>query len=201
MSLKDELLGVRPAEPNGYTLLVPPDWGRFVTDDTGRDELIALLRSRFAEVSRPDLFAQVRAAVQRQWSQLRNQSAIEIYMPVVPPVEGGTPMSIVTTPWIAQGPFHEDVKQRAGAGHEVLDAGDGTLVHRWESDRRSQGDLEGLWSREITYVRPFPGEGPSRGIMIMASIVHPGVAEAGPALDGFAALADAIASTFTWRFA
>lgn len=34
----------------------------------------------------------------------------------------------------------------------------------------------------------------------MASIVHPGVDEAGPALDGFTALADAVASTLVWRY-
>lgn len=203
MSLRDELLGTAAPTPRGYTLLVPPDWGQFPADDAGRDALVALLRARFAEVQRPDLFAQVRSAVQQQWDQLRSQGAIEIYMPVIPPTEGGTPMTVVTVPWIAQGPFDEDVRARAGAasGYEVLDAGDGTVVHRWENERAGQGATEGVFAREITYVRPFPGDSPQRGVMLMASIVHPGAELAGPALDGFTALADAVASTFVWRFA
>lgn len=201
MSLKDELRGQATPPPRGYTLLVPPDWGRFVADDSGRDELVSLLRARFLEVHRPELFGQARAAVHQQWESLRQRGAIEIYMPVVPPVEGGTPMSIVTVPWIAQGPFAEDVHLRAnGATVEILDAGDGSSVYRWETEREGRGATEGVFAREVCYVRPFPGETPQRGILVMASIVHPGTAEAGPALDGFTALADAVASTLVWRF-
>jgi len=201
VSLRDELRGKAGTSPKGYTLLVPPDWGRFVADDAGRDELIGMLRARFLEVHRPDLFAQVRSAVHQQWAQLRQRGAIEIYMPVVPPVEGGTPMSIVTVPWIAQGPFDEDVRHRAGGSPvEALDAGDGALVYRWESEREGSGSTERVFAREICYVRPFPGTDPQRGILVMASIIHPGVDEAGPALDGFTALADAVASTLVWRF-
>ncbi|QMU97089.1 hypothetical protein FVO59_07510 [Microbacterium esteraromaticum] len=201
MSLRDELLGTAAPAPIGYTLLVPPDWGRFVADDTGRDQLTELMRSRFLEVHRPDLFGQARAAVHRQWEQLRQRGAIEIYMPIIAPVEGGTPMSIVTVPWLAQGEFVEDVVRRAdGAEVETLDAGDGSSVYRWQSDREGRAETEGVLSREICYVRPFPGAGPRKGILVMASIVHPGVDEAGPALDGFTALADAVASTLVWRY-
>lgn len=202
MSLKDELLGPTVPAPTGYTLLVPPDWGRFTADGAGRDALIALLRNRFMEVSRPDLFAQVRVAVVRQWEQLHRQGAIDIYLPVVPPQEGGTPMSVVTAPWIAQGDLEQDVRRRAVGASEVeaLDAGDGGVVYRWENERRGRGETEGVLSREISYVRPFPGDAPARGVLIMASIVHPGLEQAGPALDGFTALADAIASTFVWRY-
>lgn len=201
MSLRDELLGRVVSTPRGYTLLVPPDWGRFVADDSGRDELVSLLRARFLEVHRPELFGQARAAVHQQWESLRQRGAIEIYMPVVPPVEGGTPMSVVTVPWIAQGAFAEDVQRRAnGAAVETLDAGDGSSVYRWETEREGRGVTEGVFAREICYVRPFPGAAPERGILVMASIVHPGIAEAGPALDGFTALADAVASTLVWRF-
>lgn len=202
MSLRDELLGLQPPQPKGYTLLVPPDWDRFTADIAGRDALIALLRARFMEVSRPDLFAQVRAAVIRQWEQLHRQGAIDIYMPVVSPEEGGTPMSVVTAPWIAQGDFERDVRSRAvdATAVEALDAGDGGIVYRWENERSGRGETEGVLSREVSYVRPFPGDAPERGVLVMASIVHPGIEQAGPALDGFIALADAIASTFVWRF-
>lgn len=201
MSLRDEVLGTARPTPRGYTLLVPPDWGRFVADDSGRDELVGRLRARFLEVHRPELFGQARAAVRQQWEQLRQRGAIEIYMPVVPPVEGGTPMSIVTVPWIAQGPFDDDVKRRAGgAAVETLDSGDGSVVYRWEVEREGRGPTEGVYAREISYVRPFPGAAPQRGILVMASIVHPGIVEAGPALDGFTALADAVASTLVWRY-
>lgn len=201
MSLRAEILGTPEPTPKGYTLLVPPDWGCFVADDSGRDELVSMLRSRFLEVHRPELFGQARAAVHQQWAQLRQRGAIEIYMPVVPPVEGGTPMSIVTVPWIAQRAFDEDVQRRTGgAPVETLDAGDGSAVYRWETEREGRGSTEGVSAREICYVRPFPGQAPRRGILVMASIVHPGVAEAGPALEGFTALADAVASTLVWRF-
>lgn len=201
MSLKDELLGTAVPTPRGYTLLVPPDWGRFAANETGREELVGMLRARFLEVHRPDLFAQVRASVHQQWKQLRARGAIEIYMPVVPPVEGGTPMSIVTMPWISQGPFGEDVQRRAGAAEvEKLAAGNDSSVYRWETEREGRNDTEGLHAREICYVHTFPGSKPQRGILVMASIVHPGIDTAGPALDAFTTLADAVASTLVWRF-
>jgi hypothetical protein len=201
VSLRDELLGTAEPTPRGYTLLVPPDWGRFVADDAGRDQLVELMRQRFLMVHRPDLFGEARAAVHRQWEQLRERGAIEVYLPIAAPVEGGTPMSVVTVPWIAQGEFAEDVRRRAGTARvETMDAGDGSAVYRWESEREGQGSAEGVAAREICYVRPFPGTQPRRGVLVMASIVHPGVAEAGPALEGFTALADAIASTLVWRF-
>ncbi|WP_336645006.1 hypothetical protein [Microbacterium sp. USHLN186] len=200
MALRDELLGTAASAPVGYTLLVPPDWGRFVADESGRDQLIGLMRSRFLEVHRPDLFAQARAAVHRQWEQLRGRGAIEVYLPIVP-AEGAPPMSIVTVPWLAQGEFADDVSRRAGgATVETLDAGDGGSMYRWQSDREGRAETEGVFSREICYVRPFPGSGPRRGILVMASIVHPGIDAAGPALDGFSALADAVVSTLVWRY-
>lgn len=200
MALRDELLGINDPAPNGYTLLVPPDWGRFPANDPGRDEFVQLLRSRFLEVHRPDLFGQVRLAVHRQWQQLRQRGAIEIYLPVDAPLEGGTPMTVVTVPWLAQGDFVDDVVRRAdGVEVEVLDAGDGTSVYRWQNEREGEAETPGVCAREICYVRPFPGAAPCKGILVMASIVHPGVDESGPALDGFTALADAIASTFVWR--
>jgi len=200
VSLRDELLERNDPTPTGYTLLVPPDWGRFAADDSGRNELVSMMRKRFIEVARPDLFAQARAAVHQQWAQLRARGAIEVYMPVAPPDEGGTPMSIVTVPWIAQGPLADDVQRRAGASVETLDAGDGTSVYRWESEREGRGQTEGVFAREICFLRPFPGADPQKGVLVMASIVHPGVDVAGPALDGFTALADAVASTLVWRF-
>lgn len=199
MSLRDELTP-SPA-PSGYTLLVPPDWGRFTADDSGRDQLIALLRDRFAQVGRPDLHAHTRAGVIRQWQRLRSHAAIEIYMPIMPTIKGATPMTLLTAPWIANGPFAEDVRSRAqsSTGVEELDDGDAGTVYRWENERRGEGELSAVMSREITYVRPFPGPNPTRGVMILSSIVHPGVVEAGPALDGFTALSDAIVSTLSWK--
>lgn len=206
MSLRDELAGVTGpvAVPIGYTLLAPPDWGRFTADDAGRDQLTDRMRTRFQEVGRPDLYAEMRSLVRRQWQALQSRGAIEIYMPVVPPTQGGTPMTIVTVPWITQGrAFEADVRGRAQGDSTVesLSDGAGGTVYRWVNERRGQDDLAGVIAREITYVHPFPGPSPSRGIMIMASIMHPGVTEGGEALNAFSALADAIASTFVWRFA
>lgn len=202
MALRDELMAESAPTPNGYTLLVPPDWGRFTADDEGRDQLVALLRRRFAEVGRPDLHAQMRAGLFRQWERMRAQAAIEIFMPVTPPPQGGTPMTVLTAPWVAAGAFEADVRARAQstAGVEALEDGDGGFVYRWENERRGEGDMEGMITREVTYVRPFPGETPKRGLMIMASILHPGVEDAGPVLEGFTALADAIASTLVWKY-
>lgn len=202
MSLRDELSGATVADPAGYTLLTPPNWGRFTADDAGRDQLIARIKERFLEVSRPDLYAQMRTLITRQWQRLRAQAAIEIYMPVVPPVEGGTPMSLVTVPWIAQGDFDADVRSKAhtSGAVETLDDGEGGVVYRWENDRQGEGDLAGVFTREIVYVRPFPGDAPSRGLMVMTSITHPGATEGGAALRGFIALSDAIVSTLVWRF-
>ncbi|WP_067194752.1 hypothetical protein [Microbacterium sp. XT11] len=115
MSLRDELLGTAEPTPRGCMLLVPPDWGRFVADDAGRDQLVELMRQRFLMVHRPDLFGEARAAVHRQWEQLRERGTIQVYLPIAAPVEGGTPMSVVTVPWIAQGEFAEDVRRRPGA--------------------------------------------------------------------------------------
>ncbi|MGX1695226.1 hypothetical protein ACWIBQ_07605 [Microbacterium keratanolyticum] len=207
MSLRDELIGAKPVapEPRGYTLLVPPDWGRFGADDAGRDELLALLRARFQAVGRPDLYGQMHASVTQQWQRMRQRGGLELFMPVQPhAAEGSTPMSILTAPWITQGSsFADDVAQRAHVanGIETLDSGDGSVVFRWESERRGSDDFAGVITREISYVRPFPGEDPRRGILIMASIVHPGEEEAGAALTAFTALADSIVSTFVWRYA
>ncbi len=202
MSLRDELRGDAPPEPRGYTLIVPPDWGRFTANDAGRDELVDLLRARFREISRPDLFAQARAMAHRQWEQMRAHAAMEIYMPVVPPEEGGTPMTVLVSPWIAQGPFAQDVRARArGKTVEELDDGRGGHLYRWVGERLGEGEREGLDARELSYVLPFPGDNPRRGILLMAAIVHPGAEKAGAALEAFTALADSIVSTFTWRYA
>lgn len=201
MSLRDEVTGAQRV-PRGYTLLAPPDWGRFSADDAGRDEFISLLRARFLQVGRPDLYAEIASGVRRQWTQMRARAAIEIFMPITPSVEGAVPMSLLTSPWLATGEFLADLQERARSSSpiEELDTGDGGMLYRWEHERRAGADMGDVQTREINYVRPFPGDAPQRGILIMVSIVHPGIDDAGTALDAFTALADSIVSTLRWRF-
>ncbi|GAA3919594.1 hypothetical protein GCM10022382_26850 [Microbacterium invictum] len=189
--------------PAGYTLLTPPDWGRFPATTEGRDALIALLSSRFREVGRPDLYGEARTAVNRQWARMAAVDVMEVFMPVTPTHDGGTPMTIAASPWVANGDFESDLRARAGAERSVerLESPETGVLYRWVAERSAPDGMKGLQAREISYVAPFPGTAPRRGLLLMCSVVHLGVEESGAALDGFTALADAIVSTLRWRFA
>ncbi len=201
MSLRDELTSV-PA-PAGYTLLTPPDWGRFPATTEGRDALTALLSARFREVGRPDLYGEARAAVNRQWARMAAVDVMEVFMPVTPTHDGGTPMTIAASPWVANGDFETDLRARAGAERSVerLESAESGTLYRWVAERTAPDGMTGLHAREISYVAPFPGAAPRRGLLLMCSVVHVGVEESGAALDAFTTLADAIVSTLRWRFA
>jgi hypothetical protein len=200
-SLREQLTG--PPIPAGYTLLTPPDWGRFPATPDGRAELIRLVSARFREVGRPDLYAETRTMVSRQWARMERTNVMEIFMPIEPPQEGGTPMSIAASPWVAAGDFETDLRGRAGAERAVerLDVPDLGTLYRWTAERAGPDEMEGLKARELSYVAPFPGPSPQRGLLLMCSIVHLGVEESGPALEAFTDLADSIVSTLRWRFA
>jgi hypothetical protein len=200
MSLRSEFGS--PVQPAGYTLLTPPDWGRFPATPEGRDELTALLTARFKAVGRPDLDAETRSMVRRQWQVLASTNVMEIFMPVEPAREGATPMSIAASPWVGQGDFEVDLRGRAGSERPVerIELDEPGTVFRWESERPGPEGMEGLRSREVAYVVPFPGDRPTRGVLLMASIAHIGIEESGPALEAFTSLADAIISTFRWRY-
>ncbi|MER7797573.1 hypothetical protein [Microbacterium sp. NPDC096154] len=200
MSLREELLGQpAPPEPRGFTLLVPPDWGRFHANDEGRRELERILSERFRSVGRPDLDGQMRSMLRRQWTRLQQVKAFSIYMPVTPTIEGATPMSVVVAPWSTNGgDFESDVRQRAESAVERSDTEVGP-VYRWQSEQRGEGDLGDAHTRQVSYVFPFPAPKPRRGMLVRASILHPGEEQGGEALTAFTGLADAIAETFRWR--
>ncbi|GAB2693106.1 hypothetical protein BKA24_000252 [Microbacterium marinum] len=201
MSLRAELGAERP--PAGYTLLTPPDWGRFPATTEGRDELIRLMSSRFKAVGRPDLDAETRSMVHRQWQRMQSANVMEIFLPVEPAREGATPMSVAASPWVAAGDFESDLRGRAGAERPVerVELPEPGTVFRWVAERPGPEGMAELFAREISYVVPFPGRAPRRGVLLMASIVHLGVEESGQALEAFTTLADAMVSTFRWRFA
>jgi hypothetical protein len=201
MSLRDEISGAAPAPPGGYTLLTPPDWGRFTADEDGRRELIALLTSRFREVGRPDLDAETRASVNRQWTRMASAHVMEVFMPVQATREGATPMTISASPWVATGELEADVRRRAGADVLRLEIPDIGTVYRWVTERGGPDGMPELKAREIGYVVAFPGEAPTRGLLLMCSIIHLGIEESGPALDAFTDLSDSIVSTMRWRYA
>ncbi|WP_194410061.1 hypothetical protein [Microbacterium cremeum] len=200
-SLREALAG--PPVPVGYTLLTPPDWGRFPATPEGRAELIHLVSERFREVGRPDLYAETRAMVSRQWARMERANVMEIFMPVEPPKKGGTPMSIAASPWVANGDFETDLRARAGAERHVerVELADLGVLYRWVAERNGPDEMPGVKARELSYVAPFPGASPKRGLLLMCSIVHVGVEESGQALEAFTALADSIVSTLRWRYA
>lgn len=183
-------------------MLTPPDWGRFPATPEGRDQLTALLTSRFKAVGRPDLDAETRSMVRRQWQTLAATNVMEIFLPVEPAREGATPISIAASPWVGQGDFETDLRGRAGSERPVskIDLPELGTVFRWENERSGPEGMEGLRAREIAYVMPFPGDRPTRGVLLVASVAHIGVEESGPALDAFTVLTDAIVSTFRWRY-
>lgn len=193
MSLRDELLGA-VVEPRGYTLFTPPDWSRFPITAKGKQELQDLVSGSLKQHGRPDIAALARHTLQQRWRALEQQRAFAIYLPTTPTIEGATPMSIVAVPWNAKGDFEADVRSRADA-----EVGNATTrwwtVYRWERD---VVDEDQQHSRRISYVFPFPGDAPRRGVHIMTGILHPGVEAGGEALTGFTLLADSIAETFRW---
>ncbi|MFV0405460.1 MAG: hypothetical protein ACK5LN_01345 [Propioniciclava sp.] len=201
MTLREQLTGL--STPTGYTLLTPPGWGRFLITDAGREHAVNLLSTRFKHAGRPELYAEARAAMHRQWSRLASSNVQEIFMPIEPQQEGGTPLTIATSPWAATGDFEANLRARVGNGRTVEHRQHPDLgsIFRWVTERDAPDSMPGLKAREVTSVVPFPGEAPQRGLLIVCSIVHLGVDESGPALDAFTMLADAIISTLRWRFA
>ncbi|WP_019181659.1 hypothetical protein [Microbacterium yannicii] len=155
-SLREQLSG--PPIPAGYTLLTPPDWGRFPATPDGRAELIRLVSARFREVGRPDLYAETRTMVSRQWARMERTNVMEIFMPIEPPQEGGTPMSIAASPWVATRNFETDLRGRAGAERAVerLDVPDLGTLYRWTAERAGPDEMEGAQGARALLRRAVP---------------------------------------------
>lgn len=186
-------------EPQGFHIMMPRGWVRYMIDDEGKGALTAQASARMRELSRPDLDAQARTMIATYWRTLVANRISAIYLPS-DPGGGGVPLSIAVKQHAAPegSAFAESLPALAsGAAIERFDTPIGVVL-RWVKDSRGSGELACVMSRQIGYGFPLPVEGDRRGMVFLASIAH--VDDSDPStLELLTETSYTIMETFRWR--
>jgi hypothetical protein len=182
-----------------FDISLPDGWVRMDTSDASRDELLARARARFLAAHRPELWAQVRATIQRAFAELRRVRG-EAIMLQLESGEGApfVPASITATILSAEQGLDEHMAQLIVDGATAL-AGDRRFVRSEATEQVTQDGVR-LDVTTVRYFTPVPGSRRRRALVLSAVMPHPPGTDPG---DGLLAatklLVDAHVSTVRWR--
>ncbi|ROR65992.1 hypothetical protein [Agrococcus jenensis] len=182
-----------------FDITLPAGWVRMDASDASRDALLAQARARFLTAQRPDLWAQVRASIDRAFEELRRVRGEAIMLQL----ESGddapfVPASITATILSAEQGLDDHMAQLIAGGATALD-GDRRFVRSESTDEVSQDGVR-LGVTTVHYFTPVPGTRRRRALALSAVMPHPpGIDPDDRLLAATRLLLDAHVSTVRWR--
>ncbi|MFA4842031.1 MAG: hypothetical protein WC580_10030 [Agrococcus sp.] len=193
-SLRDALGAPDPR----FDMTLPDGWVRMDASDASREALLARARARFLSAQRPDLWAQVRASIQRAFDELRRVRG-EAIMLQLESREGApfVPASITAT-ILADHGLDGHMAQLIADGATALE-GDRRFVRSESTDEVTQDGVR-LGVTTVRYFTPVPGSRRRRALALSAVMPHPpGIDPEDRLLAATKLLIDAHVGTLRWR--
>jgi len=137
--------------------------------------------------------------IERYWRSLTSGRISAIYLPSEPTEVGTLPLSIAVKQHMAPAgtEFEASVRTFAKSDLERFDTPIG-VVFRWVKDLRGTDEMDGVWSRQIGYAFPLPGEGERRGVLFLSAVAFPSDTDP-QVLALLTETSDTIMETFRWR--
>jgi hypothetical protein len=197
-TLREELAA--PPEPR-FDLTLPPGWSRREPDEGTQAAMVADLKRRMMHAQRPDLFAQLRPALDESFEQMRSNGVIAFFAPTEP--DPGTlwlPASINASIRRAEpGGNLDDLARTLIRDRGALPLlGDKRTLRFEQTETRRDGDVE-LVSHSRVYLTPVPGARRRRALQLVAGFAStPDMAQDAPELERMRALFDACVASIRW---
>lgn len=188
------------AEVPAFSIMLPPGWIAYGTDDATRDQMLETASRRLMHADRPDLYAQLRALVRRSWADLQKVGALYAFgpgpnAPDTSYLPASLTASVRTAP--ADSSFTQVVR-RLVERDSATPLGDDLRFVTFRKTKTITEGAQRLSTTSAYYLTPMPDTG-SRAFQFSAVISHP--ADVGPdaePVQDLLALFDAHVSTFSW---
>lgn len=185
---------------SGFHIMLPPGWSRYRVDEEGRKQFIGKLAARMKELGHPELDVRLRMLANTQWRRLEQTRTHSVYL-ADREIEGlvNLPISLAVRQHVAPAgvAFGDALRDLTPAQIDVYETPIGP-IRRWESDKRGEGETEGITTRALGYGFALPDAGDRRGLIFTASIPYPDEADA-ELVEAATELVDSIMETFRWR--
>ena len=167
MTLREEL-GV-PPDPD-FDLVLPKGWARHSLTDESLASLLATVKQRCMEEHKPQLFAELKAHLEKSFEDMRKAGVIAYFSPTDPgPDTLAVPVSINASIRHAEpGETLDDTVRMLirGYGAQPL-MGDKTTL-RFETERNTRIGTDTIVNHSVVYITPVPGSGRRRALALVA---------------------------------
>lgn len=195
-----EAVGLQP-EPE-FDLQLPVGWTRQQAGDQARDAMLAVVKQRFMEQHRPDLYAETKRLVSQSFEEMERNGVFAFFAPTEP---GDETLAIPAS-------IHASIR-RAAPG-ETLDDLARTLIHgkgatplrgdsrtlRFEEERHVRLGTQTVVAQSVIYLTPIPRAKRRRALQLVAGFGRTVDTPADhPTIEAMKFLFDTCVSTLAWR--
>jgi len=198
-SLREEL----DAAPDPrFELELPPGWARRAPDDETLAAMLGDLKRRLMQAQRPDVYAQLKPALERSFEEMQRNGVVAFFSAVDP--DPGTlwlPASISASIRRAEpGKTLDDLARVLIRDHGATALLGDPRTLRFERAETHREGAEALVSRSIVYLTPMPGSRRRRALQLVAGFASmPDTPDDAPELERMRALFDACVASLRWE--
>lgn len=198
-ALREELNAAPDPE---FEMELPPGWARRQPDDETLAGMLGDLKRRLMQAQRPDVYAQLKAALEQSFEEMRRNGVVAFFSAADPdPATLWLPASINASVRRAEpGKSLDDLARgmiREFGATPLL--GDPRTLRFERAETRRDGS-DTLIVRTLVYLTPIPGSRRRRALQLVAGFAStPETPDDAPELERMRALFDACVSTLRWR--
>ncbi|QOR71294.1 protein TPRXL [Ruania alkalisoli] len=198
-SLRDEL-GVRP-DPE-FEMNLPAGWSRQEPDEETQARMLAAVKRRLMESHRPDLFAQMKTALDQAFEDMRKNGVFAFFSATDPGPDTLFVPSSLNASILRAEPERslDDVARTLFSSHGATPLFGDKRTLRAEKEKNTRMGTDTVINHSVVYLTPIPGSKRRRALQLVAGFARkPEMAPDDPWVDSMRLLFDSCVSSLRWR--